>query len=116
MPGVCWIEWYSVVHTHAFILTDWFWRERREALSFVAIRQLLVHGEVRGREYHEGRIGGLAIGGSSLYTVKGLAWCCGFHNSSMQVGAATHVKFRVFPFRMKIQGLTLIGCTWQYPC
>jgi hypothetical protein len=92
MPGANYIienGWYSVVCTHAFILTVWFWRERREALSFVAIRRLLVHGEVRGEEYHEGRIGGLAVGGSSLYTVEGLAWCSGFYSSSMQAGAAT---------------------------
>jgi hypothetical protein len=113
MPGVCWIGWYSVIHTYAFISTVWFWRERCEALSFVAIRRLLVHGEVRGGEYHEGRIGGLAIGGLSLYTVEGFPWCFGFHNSSMQVGAATHVKFRILPFRMKIQGLVLIGCASQ---
>jgi hypothetical protein len=29
---------------------------------------------------------------------------------ALQVGAATQVKFRVLPFRMKIQGLALIGC------
>jgi hypothetical protein len=28
---------------------------------FVAIRSHLVHGEVRGEEYHEGRIRGLAM-------------------------------------------------------
>jgi hypothetical protein len=38
MPGVCWIGWYSVVHTHAFMPTVWFWRERREASFFVAIK------------------------------------------------------------------------------
>jgi hypothetical protein len=37
MPVVCWIGWYSVVRTHAFIPTVWFWRERREAPFFVAI-------------------------------------------------------------------------------
>jgi hypothetical protein len=38
MPGVYWIEWYSVVRTHAFILTIWFRREWREASLFVAIK------------------------------------------------------------------------------
>jgi hypothetical protein len=77
------------MRTHAFILTVSFWREWREALSFVAIRRLLFHGEVRGEEYHEGRIGGLAVGGLSLYAIDGLAWCSGFCSSSMQVGATT---------------------------
>jgi hypothetical protein len=36
-------------------------RERREAPFFVAIRWHLVHDEVRGGEYHEGRIGGLTM-------------------------------------------------------
>jgi hypothetical protein len=36
---------------------------------------------------------------------EGLAWYSGFHNSSMQAGVATQVKFRV-----KIQGMSLIGC------
>jgi hypothetical protein len=111
MSGVCWIGWYSVKRTHDFIPTIWFWRKWCKALSFVAIKRLLVHGEVRGGEYHEGRIGGLAIGGLSLYTVEGLSWCSGFRGSSMQVGAATQVKFRVLHFKMKIQGLALIGCT-----
>ena len=72
--------------------------------------------KVRRREYHEGRMGGLAKGGSSLRAVEGLAWCSGLRNSSMQVGATTLVKFRVLPFRVKIQGLALIGCAWQLPC
>jgi hypothetical protein len=45
MPGVYLIGWYSVVRTYAFIPTAWFRREWRDALSFVAIRRLLVHGE-----------------------------------------------------------------------
>jgi hypothetical protein len=49
------------VCTHVFIPTVWFWRERREAPFFIAIRWLLVHGKVRGGEYHEGLIGGLAM-------------------------------------------------------
>jgi hypothetical protein len=34
-------------------------------------------------------------GGSSLWTVEGLAWCSRFCSSSMQVGAATQVNFRL---------------------
>jgi hypothetical protein len=61
MSGVCWIGWYSVTRTHAFIPTIWFRRERREAPFFVPIIWLVVHGEVRGGEYHEGQIRGLAM-------------------------------------------------------
>jgi hypothetical protein len=89
------------VHTHAFIPTVWFWRERREALSFVAIRRLYVHDEVRGGEYHECWIGGLAVGGSSLCTIEGLVWRSGFRSTSLQVGATTQVKFRVFTFQVE---------------
>ena len=49
------------MRTHVFIPTVWFWRERREALFFLAIQRHFLHDEVRGGEYHEGRIGGLAM-------------------------------------------------------
>jgi hypothetical protein len=74
---------------------------------------ILIHGEVRRREYHEVQIGGLANWDLSLRAVEGLAWCSGLRSSGMQVGAATQVKFRVLPFRVKIQGLALTGCAWQ---
>jgi hypothetical protein len=62
----------------------------------------LVHGKVRGGEYHEGWIGGLAInGGSSLCVVVGFAWCSGVCSNNMKVDAAVQVKFRILPFRMK---------------
>jgi hypothetical protein len=32
----------------------------------------------------------------------------------MKVGAAAQVKFRVLPFKVKIQGLALIGSIWQW--
>jgi hypothetical protein len=41
--------------------------------------------------------------------VEGFAWYYGIRNTSMQEGAAIHVKFRALPFRMKIQGLVLTG-------
>jgi hypothetical protein len=31
-------------------------------------------------------------------------------------GATTQEEFRVLPCGVKIQGLTLIGCVWQWPC
>jgi hypothetical protein len=66
--------------------------------------------KVGRREFHEGWRGGLAKGGSNLRAVEKLVWCSGFHNSGMNVGAITHVKFEVLPFRVKSQGLTLTGC------
>jgi hypothetical protein len=48
MPEVCWIGWYSVVCTHAFIPIVW--RERHGAPIFVTIKRHLVHGEVREAE------------------------------------------------------------------
>jgi hypothetical protein len=62
----------------------------------------LIHGEVIRREYDEGRIGGLAKGGSILYAVERLACCFELRNSGMKVGVATQMKFRVLPFRVKI--------------
>ena len=81
--------------------------------SVLTPSDILVHGEVRRREYYEGRIRGLANGELSLRAVEGLAWCSGLRSSGMQVAAATQVKFRVLPFRVKIQGLALTGCAWQ---
>jgi hypothetical protein len=78
MPRVCWIGWYLVVRTHAFTPTIWFWRERREALFFVAIWLLLVHGEFRIGEYHEGRIGGLAMEVRVSALLKDLLGVLGF--------------------------------------
>jgi hypothetical protein len=39
-----------------------------------------------------------------------LAWSFVTSNSDMFVGATAQEKFRVLSFRVKIQGLTLIGC------
>jgi hypothetical protein len=43
MPGVCWIGLYSVMRIHTFIPIVWFWRERREAQFFVAIKSKTVN-------------------------------------------------------------------------
>lgn len=49
-------------HVHpCFIPTVWFRRERREALSFVATRRLLIHGEVRDGEFMKARFGDLSM-------------------------------------------------------
>jgi hypothetical protein len=34
----------------------------------------------------------------------------------MQVEATALEEFIVLPFRLKIQGLALIGCAWQWSC
>jgi hypothetical protein len=67
----------------------------------VDIKRLLVHGEVRNREYHEDGIRGLATEDPSLRHVEELAWCSGIRNSGMKVAAAARVTFRVLPFRVK---------------
>jgi hypothetical protein len=66
----------------------------------VKLDDILVHGEIRG--------GGLAmkVQVSMICDIEGLAWCSGFRGS-MQVWAATQMKFKVLPFRVKIQGLGL---------
>jgi hypothetical protein len=37
-------------------------------------------------------------------------------SSGMRVGATAQEKFKILPFRVKIQGLALIGCAWQCSC
>ena len=37
-------------------------------------------------------------------------WSFGFRSSGMKVGVTKQVKFKVLPFIVKIQGLTLINC------
>ena len=102
------------MRTHAFIPTVWFWRERqRNSFSVLTSSDYGSMMKVGRREFHEGRRGGLAKGGSSLRAVEGLAWCSRLYISGMKVGATTQVKFRVLPFRVKTQGLALTGCAWQ---
>jgi hypothetical protein len=55
-------------------------------------------------------------GGLSLCTIERLLDFSGFRCSSIKVGMAAQVKFRVLPFRVKIQNLSLIGCASQWPC
>jgi hypothetical protein len=45
-----------------------------------------------------------------------LAWSFVTANSDMFVGVTAQEKFRVLSFRVKIQGLALIGCAWQCSC
>jgi hypothetical protein len=82
-------------HAHQCFYSDRLVMEGATRSSVLFCHQVtLVHGEVRGGEYYEGWIGGLANGGSCLCIFEGLTWYSGFR-SSMQVGTATQVKFRV---------------------
>jgi hypothetical protein len=45
-----------------------------------------------------------------------LAWCFVTSNSDLYAGATAQEKFRVLSFTVKIQGVALIGCVWQYSC
>jgi hypothetical protein len=55
-------------------------------------------------------------GGSNICSDEELALCFVICASSTQVGATRQVKFNVLTFRVKIEGLTLIGCACQWPC
>jgi hypothetical protein len=45
-----------------------------------------------------------------------LAWIFVISDNVLYVGAIAQEKFGVLSFRVKIQGLALIGCVWQYSC
>ena len=57
-------------------------------------------------------IKGLANGDWRLCGDEELASSCRRRSNGMLVGATSQVKFKVLPFRVKIQGLALIGCAW----
>ena len=61
-------------------------------------------------------IGGLGTVICLLVAMRNLLGASGLVCSGMDVGATAQVKFKVLPFRGKIQGLALIGCVWQWPC
>jgi hypothetical protein len=63
-------------------------------------------GECHGRRDLRSSNGGLFLCGD-----EELARCFVTWSSSMQVGATAQEKFKVLSFRMKIQGLALIGCS-----
>jgi hypothetical protein len=68
----------------------------------------LLHGEVRGGEYHDDRIGELAIEVQVSALLRELLSILGFTVAIYKWGRQ-QVKFRVLPFRVNIQGLFLIG-------
>jgi hypothetical protein len=113
MPGDCWIKWNSVVRTHIFSDRLILAGSDTKLCYLLPSWDMSFHGEVRGGEYHESQDQWISKGGLSLSGDEEFAWWFMIHSSSMQVGAATWEKFKVLPFRMKIQGLTLISCAWQ---
>jgi hypothetical protein len=70
--------------------------------SVLSPGDILVHGEIRGGEYHEGTDWGTSNGGSSLCAIVTLAWYSGLCSSIMKVGVAAYVKFRLLSFGIKI--------------
>jgi hypothetical protein len=71
---------------------------------------------VASEEYHGSRDLRTINVGLSLCGDEELAWWLVTWSSSMQVRATTHEKFKVLHFKVKIQGLALIGCALQFPC
>jgi hypothetical protein len=49
----------------------------------------------------------------SLYSNDELAWCFMTRINGIGKWVTTHEKFKVLPYRVKIQGLALIGCAYQ---
>ena len=92
-----------------FTLAVWFQRERFEALLAVNIMGHVLVPWCWRRRSCQSR-SEASNGGSNLSRDEELAWCFMTWSSGMYVGATTYVKSEVLPFRMKIQGLALIGC------
>jgi hypothetical protein len=68
-------------------------------------------GECHGRRDLRSSNHGLCLRGD-----EELARCFVTWSSSMQVGATAQERFKGLSFRVKIQGLALIGCAWQWSC
>ena len=66
---------------------------------------------ISGKHEHEGNDGDLSLCGNDELAV----WCVTRSNSCLWEDT-THKEFPVLPCRVKIQGLALIGCAWQWPC
>jgi hypothetical protein len=99
-----------------FYLTVWFQRECFEALQAVNTMEhaFSFHGASGECQWMR-----------DLWTSNGAFYLCGDEeltrcsiswSNSMQVEATAQEKSTVLSFRMKIQGLALIDCTWQLSC
>jgi hypothetical protein len=104
-------------HAHPyFFLTVWVQRERFEALRAVNTMEHAFSFHGASGECHCRQDLWASNGGFYLCGDEELARCSMTSSSGMQVGATAQEKSKVLSFRMKIQGLALIGCAWQWPC
>jgi hypothetical protein len=100
-----------------FYLTVWFQRSYCDALLVVTII------------WHDFRFMVKSASGecqeSDLRLTNGVLSLCGDGNwlgdswlgaVTSKVGTTTQEKFKVLPFRVKIQGLALIACVWKCSC
>jgi D-ribose pyranose/furanose isomerase RbsD len=104
------------VRTHVFTLAVWLQRERFEALLAVIIMEHVFRSVVLAENDMEVEICGLAMVTRVLVTRRNWLRDRCLWSNGMRVGATAHEKFKILPFRVKIQGLVLIGCAWQCPC
>jgi hypothetical protein len=115
MPGVCRIGWDSVMHTHV-LLWPFGFRGSVLKLCWLLISWSMFSFHDADEEWHGSRDLRSSNGSSSLDGREELAWWFVTWNNGMQVGETSQEKFKVLPCRVKIQGLVLIGCAWQWPC
>jgi hypothetical protein len=99
-----------------FFLTVWVQRERFKALQAVNTMEHAFSFHGASGECHCRQDLWASNGGFCLCGDEELARCSMTSSSGMQVGATAQEKSKVLFFRMKIQGLALIGCAWQWPC
>jgi hypothetical protein len=101
-----------------FFLAIWFQRERCEALLSVAIMRHVLRSMVKSEnEWHRSwvfedwhmRFESLWRWGT-FFMIRDL-W-----QRHRQVGATVQEKYVVQSCRVKIQGLALVSCAWQWPC
>jgi hypothetical protein len=115
-PGGCRIGWNSVERTHVFyscrLVTEGAFQSSAGGYYHGARFRSVVLAE----NDMEAEICGLAM--VTRVWVARRNWLrdrCLWSND-MRVGATAQEKFKILPFRVKIQGLALIGCAWQCSC
>jgi hypothetical protein len=85
------------------------------SLKLHALRSCSMVKSVSG-ECHGSRDMRTGNGGSSLCGKVELAWWLMTRSSGFESGATSQERSKVLPCRVKIQGLALVDCTWQWPC
>jgi hypothetical protein len=108
MPRVCWIGGIRSCALMLLFRPFGSGGSGAQLCSVLPSDNFLVQGEIRGGEYHESRIGGLAMEVRVSAILRDMLGILAL--------AATQVKFTVLSFRVIIQGLPLIGCVWQWSC